>query len=49
MKIGPATQEKSSSILLRFLCHKVAMTADIDKMYRQIKIEDNQCNLQNIL
>jgi hypothetical protein len=25
------------------------MTADIEKMYRQIKIEDNQCNLQNIL
>lgn len=49
MMVGPTVQETLGSILLRFRAHKIAMTADIEKMYRQIKVEPIHCKLQNIL
>lgn len=36
--IGPTIQEDVFSILIRWRKHNVAFIADIDKMYRQVKI-----------
>lgn len=45
MIIGPVIQQKLLSILLRWRKHKYAMTADVEKMYRQIREQDQhlQC------
>lgn len=46
---GPTIQQDIFSILCRFRCHKYVLTADIEKMYRQIKVNSHQTNLQRIL
>lgn len=47
--IGPALQNDLFSILLRFRQYKYVACADIEKMFRQILIQDDQRNLQLIL
>lgn len=47
--VGPTVQDDVFSILTRFRLHKYAMTADIQQMYRQIRIEDEDTNLQRII
>ncbi|MBN2877647.1 MAG: hypothetical protein JXL85_08365, partial [Bacilli bacterium] len=47
--IGAKQQKDLFEILLRFSNHKYAMTADIEKMYRQIRVHKDQCDLQRIL
>lgn len=47
--VGPTVQSSLINILLRFRTHKLAATADIEKMYRQILIHSDQTNLQLIL
>ena len=37
--IGPAVQQDLFSILIRFRLHKVALSGDIAKMYRQIALD----------
>ena len=49
MHIGPSIQNDLFSILLQFRLSKYAVTADISKMYRQIKISEDHSNLQCIL
>ncbi|XP_055953276.1 uncharacterized protein LOC129988999 [Argiope bruennichi] len=46
---GGVVQDDLFSILLRFRKHKVAFTADVKKMYRQIWVNPEQCNFQCIL
>lgn len=46
---GPTVQPTLLSILLRFRTHAIAVTADIEKMYRQILVNAEDCNLQRIL
>lgn len=46
---GPTIQQDLFNILLRFRCHRYAMTADIKKMFRQILIHDSDRQLQLIL
>ncbi|XP_075212764.1 uncharacterized protein LOC142319405 [Lycorma delicatula] len=46
---GPTVQQDLFSIMVRFRTHAVAFTADIEKMYRQIKIHPDDCSLQRIL
>ncbi|XP_052740238.1 uncharacterized protein LOC128198496 [Bicyclus anynana] len=47
--IGPTIQDSLLSIILRFRLHKYVLTGDIEKMYRQIEINEKDRNLQLIL
>ncbi|CAG4958843.1 unnamed protein product [Colias eurytheme] len=47
--IGPVVQDDLFNILIRFRQHKFVLTGDIQKMYRQIEIQEPQRNLQLIL
>lgn len=49
LKVGPCIQEPIFSILLRFRVHSVVFTADIAKMYRCIKLHENDKQFQQIL
>ncbi|XP_060861476.1 uncharacterized protein LOC132938548 [Metopolophium dirhodum] len=46
---GPTVQPTLHSILLRFRTHTFALTADVEKMYRQILVHPDDCKLQRIL
>ncbi|XP_008189612.1 uncharacterized protein LOC103311696 [Acyrthosiphon pisum] len=46
---GPTVQEDIFSILVRFRRHQYVITADIEKMFRQIMITPEYCHLQRIL
>jgi Pao retrotransposon peptidase/Family of unknown function (DUF5641)/Protein of unknown function (DUF1759)/Putative peptidase (DUF1758)/Integrase zinc binding domain len=46
---GFTVQPELFDILLRFRTFKYVVIADIVKMYRAIKVNPNQCHLQNIL
>lgn len=46
---GPMIQDDLISILIRFRTHAVVMTADVAKMYRQVKVSEKQINLQRIV
>lgn len=47
--VGPTIQPDLLSIILRFRTHKIALTADIEKMYRQVLVNPSQTKLQRIL
>lgn len=47
--VGAKQQKDLFDILLRFGNHKYAMTADVEKMYRQLKMHEDDCDLQRIL
>jgi len=47
--VGPTIQQDLFSIIMRFRQHVYAVSADISKMYRQIKICHEQHKLQRIL
>ncbi|GBP12592.1 hypothetical protein EVAR_10255_1 [Eumeta japonica] len=49
MMVGPTVQDDIFSILIRLRQHKFVITADLEKMYRQILIEPSQRYLQMIL
>ncbi|XP_075217811.1 uncharacterized protein LOC142322620 [Lycorma delicatula] len=46
--VGPAVQSNLVSIVSRFITHPYVVTADIEKMYRQINVQSAQQNLQLI-
>ncbi|XP_076660452.1 uncharacterized protein LOC143363803 [Halictus rubicundus] len=46
---GPKLQQDITNILLRWRRHKVAFIADIEKMYRQIRVHSDDWDLQRIL
>lgn len=46
---GPVIQDDLCSILLRFRKHNYVVTGDLTKMYRQIKIQQEQTHLQRIV
>ena len=48
LRVGPTIQESLSEILLRFRTYNFVITGDIEKMYRQINITENQRDLQRI-
>ncbi|XP_076247806.1 uncharacterized protein LOC143187478 [Calliopsis andreniformis] len=48
-KIGPTVQSDLTTILLRFRTHRYVLSADVEKMYRQILIEPSQRRFQRIL
>jgi len=47
--IGPRLQPDLINVLLNFRVYKIALTADIQKMYRQILVSDKHQNLQRIV
>ncbi|XP_073950909.1 uncharacterized protein [Choristoneura fumiferana] len=47
--IGPQLIEELRSIMLRWRKHRIAFVADIEKMYRQIRIQQNQTDYQRIV
>lgn len=47
--VGPVVQSDLFSILIRFRLHKYVLTADIEKMYRQILVEPSQRHLQLVV
>lgn len=49
LSIGPSIQDSLVSILLRWRKHKIVLIADIEKMYRQIKVKPNDSNFQRIV
>jgi len=49
LKHGPTVQEDIFSILTRFRKHQYVLTADIEKMFRQIMIAEEDRHLQQIL
>lgn len=49
MFIGPKLQQEITDILLRWRSYKIAFTADIEKMYRQIKIAEEDQDFHRIL
>ncbi|XP_051167315.1 uncharacterized protein LOC127285377 [Leptopilina boulardi] len=49
MLIGPTIQEDLFSIILRFRSFRYAMTADIEQMYRQVLIHENDIKFQKFL
>ncbi len=49
MMVGPQLQDSLFEIMLRFRIHPVAFTADLEKMYRQIQVNDIDTDLQRIL
>lgn len=46
---GEKLQPELTTILIRFRLNQVAVTADIKKMYRQVKIDPTQLDFQRIL
>ncbi|XP_067207878.1 uncharacterized protein [Linepithema humile] len=49
LMVGPTIQDDLFSILTRFRTVKFAVTADINKMYRQVLVDCNQTSLQRIV
>lgn len=49
MMVGPTLQPDLFTILIRFRMYKIAITADVEKMYRMIKVHVDDVNLQRIL
>ncbi|XP_055632947.1 uncharacterized protein LOC129773374 [Toxorhynchites rutilus septentrionalis] len=47
--VGPVVQHELLSLILRFRKYKVALTAEIEKMYRQISIHPDDRPLQRLL
>ena len=47
--VGPTIKQDLYSIVLRFRIYQIAFTADITKMYRQVRIHQDDRRLQRIL
>ncbi|XP_060861782.1 uncharacterized protein LOC132938783 [Metopolophium dirhodum] len=46
---GPSIQEELFSILCRFRSHQFVITADVEKMFRQVEVAEEDRNLQRIV
>lgn len=49
LKCGPTVQEEVFGILARFRKHQYVVTADVEKMFRQVRVTDEDWDLQRIL
>lgn len=47
--VGPTVQDDLISILLRFRMHKYVLSADVEKMYRQVSVDPSDRHLQQII
>lgn len=46
---GPTVQDDVFAILSRFRKHQYVLMADVEKMYRQVKMDPEDCDLQRIV
>lgn len=46
---GPRLQEELFSILARFRTHKIGFSADIEKMYLHVNLDEQDCDCQRII
>ncbi|XP_037959447.1 uncharacterized protein LOC119688857 [Teleopsis dalmanni] len=46
---GPPIQDLLLNLLLRFRQHRIAFTADVEKMFRQVKVDERHRQWQQIL
>lgn len=46
--VGPTVQDDLFSLLIKFRSYKIALTANITKMYRQFKMSQNDCKYHRI-
>jgi len=46
---GPTVQPTLFQIILRFRLHNIAITGDIEKVYRQVRVDRSDCDLQRIV
>ncbi|XP_073961981.1 uncharacterized protein [Choristoneura fumiferana] len=49
LMIGPPVLEELRTVILRWRKHRIAFVADVEKMYRQIKIKKDHTDYQRIL
>lgn len=49
LMVGSTLQEDLFSILVRFRIFRIAITADVSKMYRQVLVNPDQTSLQRIV
>lgn len=49
LKVGANMQDTITDIILRFRMHVIAITADLQKMYRQVLVHNQDRNYQRIL
>lgn len=49
LMVGPTIQDNLFTLLVRFRSHAYVLTADIDKMYRQILVHPDDADYQKIL
>lgn len=49
LMVGPTIQPDMVTIMMRWRKHRIAFTADIEKMYRQILVHKEHTNLQRII
>ena len=49
LMVGPTIQDDLFSLLIRFRSHKYALTADIEKMYRQVLVHPDNAIYQKII
>nr|XP_034194643.1 uncharacterized protein LOC117610904 [Osmia lignaria] len=49
LRVGPTIQDELIFIIMRFRLHNVVLAADIQKMYRQIRVRDSDAIYQKIL
>ncbi|XP_055527034.1 uncharacterized protein LOC129719668 [Wyeomyia smithii] len=47
--VGPVVQQDLLSLIMRFRTHAIALVGDIEKMYRQIQVHEDDQSLQRIL
>lgn len=47
--VGPKLQQDLQHLLLRWRIHKIAIIADLVKMYRQVRVHEEDVNYQRIL
>lgn len=45
---GPKLQNELFNTLLKFRCHSIALTSDIEKMFRQIQVDKSDIDYQRI-
>lgn len=48
LMVGPSIQSELRHLIMRWRCNKICLVADIIKMYRQIKIADEDVDYQRI-
>ena len=48
LEVGPTVQPDLLSIVLRFRTRDIALVADIVKMYRQVRVSEEDQDLQRI-